>query len=567
MLAIARTLERPLPPARRSPLPGRTKRTHAHARVSRSQWAEWVAGAAVVVGGGIRIEQFLWRRSLWLDEALVANNIVSRGYAALLHPLSGEQGAPIGWLWVQRTMVNLFGANEYALRLVPLATGILALALVHWLARHVLGPWPAAVATWLLALSPQAVRYSVEVKQYSSDLAISAALLFLALQAVERRAVDGRQDRRAIVAWGWLGAVAVWWSHPAIFVVAGTAAVLAVDAAWRHRTELDRPAGRQELVVVLQASLPWLVSFALDWMVSLRRLGRDPFLHSFWAAGFPPAHGTVPSVLAWLVRAPSHLAADPAAISRAGLAALVILAGLIVASIRKPVQGAMVWLPLAVAISAALLSAYPLRGRLALWLMPILIVGLAAVVVPRFGAVTVIAVALLVQGSVHQVVTVVRHPPTFQDTRPLLEAVHAELQRGDQIWVHAEDNAPARFYALMTGAVLTHLVQDEPADHCIGNPNLHGVGAGHRVWFVYAYHGSDAPLDEEVVLVQHLQAAGHLVRRIHRPSATAYLVDFRAVPDIASTPRSDIPCVTVTEADPVHPTGLRTGAFGTGHRV
>jgi uncharacterized membrane protein len=223
---IARTLERPV---------AATRPTHAHARVSRARWAERVAAAAIAVGAGIRIEQFLWRRSLWLDEALVANNIVSRSYAALLHPLSGEQGAPIGWLWVQRTMVVVFGANEYALRLLPLLAAIASLALVHWLARHVLGPWPAAVATWLLALSPQAIRYSGEVKQYSTDLAIAAALILLALEAAEHRVVDGRQDRRAIIGWGWLAAVAVWWSHPAVLVVAGTATVLAIDALRRHK--------------------------------------------------------------------------------------------------------------------------------------------------------------------------------------------------------------------------------------------------------------------------------------------------------------------------------------------
>lgn len=559
MPPIVRTLERPVAGAR----PDR-----AHARVSRSQWAEWVAGAALVVGGAVRIEQFLWRRSLWLDEALVANNIVARSYGGLLHQLDGKQGAPIGWLWVQRTMVLIFGNNEYALRLVPLAAGIAAVALVHSLARHVLGPWPAAAAAWMLALSPQAVRYSVEVKQYSSDLAVSAALIFLALQSVERKVLHGRQDRRAILAWGWLAAFAVWWSHPAIFVVAGTAVMLAVDAIRR-----DGIRGRDARVVV-RASVPWVLSFALDWFVSLRPLGHDPFLRAFWSAGYPPKPIGPGSLLSWLVRAPAHLVVDPGGIVLTGLGAVVVVVGLLAALLRRPIRSGMVTAPFAVGLAAACAGSYPLRGRLALWVLPVLYVGLAGILALALNAkrpaVVAGATALVVVigwAPAAAVFGVARHPTTFQDTRPLLQAVHRQLRPGDQVWVHAEDNAAMRFYGFITGTVLTHEVQDRPADLCVGNPNLRSVGSGHRVWFIYAYHGSDAPIDEEPVLVEHLRSAGHLLEQLERPAAHAYLFDFSAAPDVAGVGIHDIPCVTVTVAPTVRPTGLKTGVLGTGRSV
>ena len=83
-----------------------------------------------VIGGAVRIEQFGWRRSLWLDEALVTANIVGRDFAGLMHPLSGQQGAPVGWLWAERASVLVFGNNEYALRLVPLMAGLSSIVLV-----------------------------------------------------------------------------------------------------------------------------------------------------------------------------------------------------------------------------------------------------------------------------------------------------------------------------------------------------------------------------------------------------------------------------------------------------
>jgi hypothetical protein len=523
--------------------------------------------AAVVLGSAIRIEQFLWRRSLWLDEALVANNIVSRSFGGLTHPLGGEQGAPIGWLWVQRTMVIVFGNNEYALRIVPLLAGIAALAFVYWTARRVVGPWSATLAVWIFALLPQAIRYSVEVKQYSTDLAISAGLIFLALETIEHRVVDGRLDRRAITAWGVVGAITVWWSHPAIFVLVATAAVLAVVAFAR----------RSERRVVALACVPWVVSFAVDWVVSLRRLGQDPFLHQFWIQGFAPRPFRLTTYVPWLVRTPSHLTVDPGGIPAAGIAAVVAALGLAVAVTRRPAAGALVVLPLVVAIGAASIGAYPIEGRLALWLLPTLVIGLAGAVgaavqiaetiEPMLLAAVCLATVLLLRSPTASSLSIISNPTTFNDIRPLMQAVHRDMRSGDQVWIHASDNAATRFYALITGTVLTEEIDDEPGGACLGNANLAGVADRHRVWLIYGYHGSGAPLDEEQALVDALRSHAHLVMSLQRPGADAYLLDFAAHPDFRRPIDTGLTCVTVAYTPPVIPTGLTTGPFGTGHHV
>src|SRR5688572_30957028 len=120
----------------------------------RAGWWPLLAYAFILVGAAIRFQQLFVRRSLWLDEALLANNIVGRGYGRLLEPLGGNQAAPPGFLWIERAAMSLFGTNEYALRLLPLAAGIALPWLIWLLARRVLTPVSAVVATGLVAFSP-----------------------------------------------------------------------------------------------------------------------------------------------------------------------------------------------------------------------------------------------------------------------------------------------------------------------------------------------------------------------------------------------------------------------------
>jgi hypothetical protein len=99
------------------------------------RWLPWLLlGLAVVM----RLRQFAVNRSLWLDEAMLAGNIVSRSYGELLRPLADHQGAPLGWLWLERTVVLVFGDGERALRLVPLVAGMAVLPITLHVARRLL---------------------------------------------------------------------------------------------------------------------------------------------------------------------------------------------------------------------------------------------------------------------------------------------------------------------------------------------------------------------------------------------------------------------------------------------
>ena len=527
----------------------------------RARWATRIATAGMVAGAGVRAEEFGSRRSLWVDEALVTRNVVTRDFAGLLRPLSGEQGAPIGWLWAQRGAVIALGNNEYALRVVPLLTGLVALGVVYLVGRRAIGPLPAAVATWLLALSPAAVRYSVEVKQYSSDLAVCLVATLLALRVA--------QDRKGLAAWSAFGAVAVWCAHPAVLVLGGSAVVLFVDGLRRRDRGVT---GR-----VVAASAVWIASFGAVWIVSLRRLGHDAFLRSYWAAGLAPKPLAAPTWTRWLGRALLHLVADPGDMPLGIVAAACIVAGIAVATIRRPVGGALLVVPLAGGIAAATIGGFPLRGRLALWLLPLAFFALAALAtallpVPSgrkgvMAGAVVVLVGVLVTPPAVTVVTLTRDPTIWSDVRPLLSAVRRQAHPGDQVWVHEPDAPSADYYAIALGIVADHVLRTSaPPAPCPGEPDLTAVAARRRVWFIYGYRLSTAVRNERAGIVAALTARARLVEQINRPQATAWLYDFDQppAPPPAVRDHPGVPCLALTPALPPVPTGLSRGPFGSG---
>src|ERR1700686_4446208 len=117
---------------------------------------EWTI---IVFGALLRLTQFLSNRSLWLDEAKLALNIVNRSFVQLFKPLDYGQGAPIGFLMLERSALHLFGSGEYALRLFPFLSGMISLLLFYQLAKQSV-PSAAPIAMGLFATSAPLIYYS-----------------------------------------------------------------------------------------------------------------------------------------------------------------------------------------------------------------------------------------------------------------------------------------------------------------------------------------------------------------------------------------------------------------------
>ncbi len=326
---------------------------------------DWLIPASLVVGVFLRTREWLFDKSLWLDELMVAYNITSRSFAGLLQPLSFNQAGPIGWLWAERVSIKLFGMNDLALRFPEWAASIIALGLFPLVARRLIGRSAVPAATLVFATTPELIYYAAETKQYSFDIVAALLALLVTTWLCQRQPTLGMG-----VIWGLVCAALVWFSQPAIPICAVCGLVLLV--MWFRKLDALVP------VVIGGAMLG--ISIALDWAIALKRQSANTTLLGFWrkTGGYPPLKPTISADLHWLGAAATRTERwlD---ISQPVLALGLMACGLIVVALcRRRFQGLLLGLPLAAAVGLAATVHYPLSGRLALYLYPILVMLLAA---------------------------------------------------------------------------------------------------------------------------------------------------------------------------------------------
>jgi hypothetical protein len=125
-------------------------------------------------------------RSLWMDEAWVANSVLAPHLSGMFYYPDWLQTTPPLFLLLTRAAVHVFGLSNVSFRLVPLAFALVGVAGMIEVSRRLLSPPFAALACALLAFHPTAIEYSRTCKQYSAELAASALILLAIVLYIER---------------------------------------------------------------------------------------------------------------------------------------------------------------------------------------------------------------------------------------------------------------------------------------------------------------------------------------------------------------------------------------------
>jgi uncharacterized membrane protein len=143
----------------------------------------------VALGIFLRARQYLFNRSLWLDEATFSLNIIGRPLDRLLfEQLDSNQAAPLGLIFLAKCSTILFSNSDLVLRLVPFLFGILGLFFALGIARRVFQSDVAKICfVGLIAVAPILIYYSSEIKQYGVDATVSLLLLWMTIDTLSFR--------------------------------------------------------------------------------------------------------------------------------------------------------------------------------------------------------------------------------------------------------------------------------------------------------------------------------------------------------------------------------------------
>ena len=477
-----------------------------------------IAITLLFVGAILRLRGYFSGRSLWADEAMLALNIVNRNFIELFKPLEYDQGAPLGFLLVEKFFNAVFGRTEYVLRLFPLLAGLASLWLFYLLIRKTLQGTGFFLALALFALNPQLIYYTSEAKQYIVDAAVALGLLLLAIPIFQNQSSKKNFSLLALA-----GILALWFSHPALFVLAGIGVALVI--------QFLRMRDYKNLRTTFGIGLLWLANLTLLYFINLRQLSHNNYLANYWADGFLPLPPW--SDLNWLtelVKYQFDISFIPLLVS------VLILVGWL--ALLREEQSAALALAFTTGFvfTVSALKFYPVNGRLSLFLIPlgILLLGKAIEFLwQTFSAnkFVSIGVTILLSGYllISPLLTSLQNfisPKYVEHIRPTMQVLADSWKDGDALFVTAWAEPAFRYYAPFYGLEDVEYVSSRIEDYPDGEKlksRISPLVGKKRVWVLFSHVYEQGGFNERDYLVAYLNEIGEKRREILKSGTSVYL--------------------------------------------
>ena len=449
----------------------------------------WPWAFLVFLGTILRLRQYFFNRALWADEAALALNIVHRSLGDLIQPLDYGQASPLGFLFGVKIFASLFGNYDYVLRLFPLFMGLLALFLMGVLAKKYTG-WAGLFALAVFAINTPLVYYSSELKQYGTDVLVALLMLILA-----SRCLSETSRPRDFAFLGAAGMLAVWFSHPAAFVVAAVGLTLLIE----------KLTGRLKIPFtwLILLGLAWTLSFGLDYVVSLQHIAASDYLQGYWKKAFMP----IPpwDDKRWYLETYFYLVSVTLTTTDwtlGMLTALLAVVGGISLFFRQRSSALLIGLTFFLTGLACALQKYPLKDRFMLFMAPMVLILLsealgllyraARKLGPWLALVAPVLLALYLLSFPQSGLDILSQPRTQAEIKPVMAALAQNRAPGDFVYVYHTAVKSYLYYAPFYGVDPENTIYGydtnlkKPALQHFQDDvkNLHDSGG--RVWFVFS---------------------------------------------------------------------------------
>ena len=470
-------------------------------------WDKVAVVILMALGILLRLRQYLTGRSLWSDEAMLALNIVNRDVSGLFKPLDYDQGAPIGFLLVEIGLVSVW--------------------LFYLLLKQITstsGPG-LLIALALFALNPRLVYYSSEVKQYILDVAVTIGLLLLASRLFGER--PQKHDFAVVAVTGF---VALWFSHPALFVLAAIGLSLAIIYIQRRDFA--------SLKFVSLVGIFWLATIGFLYFLILNDLQQNAYMKEYWQYGFLPLPPWTHA--SWFVQSIHENIGIQFGIPYGTYFVFgLMLMGWAMLWKSDSKYAITLGLILIVTLVASALQLYPVFERMILFLIPLglLLVGKTVNALYQslqkermLSMVLVLALSgYLLYGPLTTSITYFIHPKYFEHIRPAMGFLH-EMWRSDDVMYVSNGAVPAfEYYAPMYE--LSDVVYISNGRDGYKDPNqilkqLDTLKGHRRVWILLSHVYEKGDFNEKDFILEYLRQNGSRKREFRVPGTSVYVYLF-----------------------------------------
>jgi len=443
--------------------------------------------AIIVFGIILRASKYLPAFSMRGDELAVTQNLIDRSVIDLMtKPLDYEQAAPFGFVLLTKALIAIFGQSEYILRLIAFAAGCISLILIHSLLTKTGRRYGNLFALAAFAFGNYLIYYSAELKQYSSDV-----LLCLILMLAFHRHLSKETSARDFVLLAVLGALALCFSYPALFVLAGIGTTLLLHY-WRDKHRLRW--------ITLTGTI-WAGTFLVLYFLLLRQQTQSSYLIAFWDnllsfMPMPPWQD-----ISWFPKALSGLFFVVAGLSSSLILVIPIYAvGLWGFLKERKWQWALALIiPIGLNVVVSGFQKYPFHGRLILYLLPLVFIVLGKGIdvlinLIRNRAVANITFAALIILLLRPVIPTTdsylfTHNYLQDDLKPVLSFMEDNKQDGDLIYLYHYIEQPYAYYAPLYDLENLPAVigQNNSMDAKKYQEELSSLPRGQRIWFLFSF--------------------------------------------------------------------------------
>ena len=493
-------------------------------KINRFYSSRWLPFIIICFGIVLRLHRYLYPRSLWLDEACLALNIVNRSYLQLLQQLDYNQFSPFGFLMIEKLMVQIFGNTEYVLKAFPCLAGIVSLFVFYKVAKWFIKPMAIPIALGLFAISNFLNFYSSTVKQYSSDVAI-ALLLFVVTIYIQSKQLTALR----IVLFGVIGAIAVWFAATVTFVLIGLATGLTI----LYLKKKDWTTTSRLAVVYLIWALG-IIAYGYVYVTNYPAASHIETMRNFFSSSiiiFPPRglkdiKDYIEIFFAFF--------RQPAGFPLSGIAAFAFLVGWISMFREKKEKFLVLASPLVITPLVSAFIKYPLEARMILFLLPfsylfiaegvMCIIDKTRVTLPVIG---IIIFGLLFYHPLLSVYSNLKQPCTYEEIKSVINYVREHKRKGDVLYLYYCSQPAFKYYSENYGFddndyIVGVSSRDNWENYIKDLDKLRGIK---RVWILFSHVCTWEGVDEEKFFLFYLDRIGTRLDSFKSIGAVVYLYD------------------------------------------
>jgi len=389
----------------------------------------------IATGICLAIYQFLLGHSLWLDEAMLALNIIRRNFGELLKPLDYQQVAPIGFLFIEKIFTLVFGKHDFSLRIFPLISSLVSIPLYYLFVYQLTQSRVITLlATSMFSISNVFVKYATQAKQYPVDMFCAVAILYFSFRL-------RLQSRQSLVLFTLLGSIILWFSNVSVIMLFVIGLYLLYSEAYLKRNF--------KIFFVLPW---WVLSFVVYYVLIIYAHPHTQFMQDFWQDAFlsifPPSLDTGAFLIHGSEQVLSILGFGP--FWFIPLAVLWVAVGFLIKE-RNLTLLFVCFTPIFVHLVLSAIKLYPFAGKLFIYFTPLLLllfsVGIYRMFelvqkkVPKLPSLVLILPVLIMFYPLS-----LDFPHEKEEVKSSLMYLEQNIRDGDTIYIYSSTNPVFDFY-------------------------------------------------------------------------------------------------------------------------